>query len=554
MIKLVDIIKEGTLQLTSDERRQVEEILPNIVDVVSGKYLGDNNGVKVGVIKFTSADGTPGEVEIIVGNDLSHSGAGGYFQTNDPKNPTDNRILIQQVAYQPYFNIIGKTYSTLTGDKNTGIEELRGVLKHELIHAKDPARNQYRLKEPYDPSKEEVYFKSWAEFQTMTGQFFEAITTGVDRILEQDPSEKNIKKIEKALKNILDFYSGKITITGKEMLSQDTADFIQNTGKRNIFQSLIKFAENTLNTLAGAKLQPNALDVYVYYINQIKKYNPEGYKEFLTDLYKTIDAAKDKVNAALDAERKQYYDITLKSPGATITGMRNTPSNIKIREMQYINEAKRFQKLAGILDENQIFENDVFDLEAIKKQIEDKVEQNPNLEEALGILGGIGLVLAIPALLQGLATLIEKGNRYFTKKFTPEQIAQIKAYNKQAVKTGGHKQYTSGISKEIDDFAHWLHDMCIKPIEGVLYVISKIPVVNRISWIKDESKRHKLAEAIYLVIALALGGIGLAQHAVSITGVIDAVKLGDVAIDSNVLASRTGLLKNLPDLISKLVV
>jgi hypothetical protein len=219
-----------------------------------------------------------------------------------------------------------------------------------------------------------------------------------------------------------------------------------------------------------------------------------------------------------------------------------------------IQEAKRFQKLAGILDENQIFENDVFDLEAIKKQIEDKVEQNPNLEEALGILGGIGLVLAIPALLQGLATLIEKGNRYFTKKFTPEQIAQIKAYNKQAIKTGGHKQYTSGISKEIDDFAHWLHDMCIKPIEGVLYVISKIPVVNRISWIKDESKRHKLAEAIYLVIALALGGIGLAQHAVSVTGVIDAVKLGDVAIDSNVLASRTGLLKNLPDLISKLVV
>lgn len=222
--------------------------------------------------------------------------------------------------------------------------------------------------------------------------------------------------------------------------------------------------------------------------------------------------------------------------------------------MEYINEAKRFQQLAGILVEEEINENEVFDVEAIKKQLEDKIEQNPNLEEVLGLLGGIGLLLAVPAMLQGIATLIEKGNRYFTKKFTPEQIAQIKAHNKNVAKTGqGHKQYTSALSKEIDEYAHWLHDMCLKPIEGVLYILSKIPIINRISWIKDENKRHKLAEAIYLVIALALGGFGLAHHAASVTGVIDAIKLGDVAIDSNVLASRTGLIKNLPSMVSKLV-
>jgi hypothetical protein len=222
--------------------------------------------------------------------------------------------------------------------------------------------------------------------------------------------------------------------------------------------------------------------------------------------------------------------------------------------MQYINEAKRFQQLAGIITESHLNEDEVFDIEAIKKQIEDKVEQDPNLEEALGLLGGIGLLLAIPAMLQGVATLIEKGNRQFTSKFTPEQIAQIKAHNKEVARTGqGHKQYTSAFSKEIDEYAHWLHDMCLKPIEGVLWIMSKIPGINRISWIKDDNKRHKLAEAIYLVIAIAIGGMGVASHAASVTGVIDAVKLGDAAIDSSVLANRTGLLKNLPSLVSKLI-
>jgi hypothetical protein len=339
----------------------------------------------------------------------------------------------------------------------------------------------------------------------MTGQFFEAITTGVDRALALGKSKEDILS---ALGNILNFYAGK-----EKFFTQNTKDFIQGTGKRNVFQSLINYAAGAL---------PSAIDDYYGYIALIKKYNPEGYKEFLTDLYKTIEQAKENLN--------------------------------NIKEMKHINEVIRMQKLAGILTESHINEDEVFDIEAIKKQLKDKVEQESNLDEALGLLGGIGLVLAIPALLQGLSTLIEKGNRQFTSKFTPEQIAQIKAHNKEVAKTGkGHKEYTSDISKELDEYAHWLHDMCLKPIEGVLWVATKIPIVNRISWIKDDNKRHKLAEAIYLVIAIAIGGYGVASHAASVTGIIDAVKLGDAAIDTTVLANRTGLLKNLPSMVSKLI-
>lgn len=512
MLKMLDILEEGTLQLTPDERQQVEDMLPDIIKAISGKYIGDNRMRPIGDINVISVDKTPMTVQINVGNDLNSPNANGYHATNDPKNPTDNLILIQQFQFLKYFSGFSgldiKARKILTGDENLGIEALRKTLKHELIHAKDPALNQHYLKEPYNSNDAASYYKSWAEFQTMTGQFFEAITTGVDRALRLG---MNKNQILNALNNILNYYSGKTKI-----FNRDTEDFIQGTGKRNIFQSLIKVATEILMPLQSS------ITSYAGYLAAIKQYNPEGYKEFLKDLYKTIDQAKDKLKT--------------------------------IKEMQYINEVKRFQQLAGIISESQLNEDEIFDIEAIKKQIEDKVEQDPNLKEVVGTLASIGLVLAIPAILQGISTLIEKGNRQFTSKFTPEQIAQIKAHNKEVAKTGqGHKQYTSAISKEIDEYAHWLHDMCLKPIEGVLYVISKIPGIGSWSWLKDESKRHKLAEAIYLVIALAIGGAGIASHAASITGVIDAIKLGDAAIDSSILANRTGLLKNLPSLISKLV-
>ena len=174
-----------------------------------------------------------------------------------------------------------------------GINQLRTALKHELIHAKDPALNHHFLKEPYDSNKPELYYKSWTEFQTFTGEFFEAITTGVDRMLS-DPSKENIKKINTSLDDILNFYSGK-----SKSMSQTTSDFIEDTGQRNSFQSLLTFAKNVFKNLTKTtigSITTDSLDLYNHYINKIKIHNQKGYKEFLKDLYKTIDQARDKVN------------------------------------------------------------------------------------------------------------------------------------------------------------------------------------------------------------------------------------------------------------------
>lgn len=230
---------------------------------------------------------------------------------------------------------------------------------------------------------------------------------------------------------------------------------------------------------------------------------------------------------------------------------------------QNLTEVARFQQLAGIKNYQIIKEEEsevsvpdevskaanVFDLKAIKAQAKEKSEK---LDES--ILAGIGIILAIPALLQGFATLIEKGKRLYSG-ISKEEIEKIKAHNIAVAKgkIKGHKKYTSETSKEIDEFAHKLHSIFVKPIEGVLWVLSKIPGIGRIKYIKDEEKRHKLAEAFYLLAAMAIGGWGLVSHAVGVTTAIDAIKLGDVAIDASALATTSELVKDGPEFLLKLV-
>jgi hypothetical protein len=283
-LQLINILKEGALILTPKERDQIENIIPKIIDLIKGPQIKPNEYKQVDWIYYQFADKTPGSVFVYVGNDKPESN--GYFWTNDPKNPNDNVIVIQQNNFSHYFGFISKAQKFLAGDEDVGIEYLRQTLKHELIHAKDPAMNQHYLKEPYDPNKIEVYYKSWAEFQTMTGQFLESIIAGVDRLLATDFSDKEAKKVETALSEILNFFAGK-----SKNLSQDTFDFIQNTKSRNFFQRLIKNIEN----FTGIHPTGNSLSIYLAYISAIKRYHPSAYNEFLKDLYKTIDQAKDKL-------------------------------------------------------------------------------------------------------------------------------------------------------------------------------------------------------------------------------------------------------------------
>jgi hypothetical protein len=293
MIKLIDIIEEGALVLTPEERQQVEAMLPVIIDNIKKPLLPNDKAYDIGNIKYKFADGEDGEAKVVVG--FIEGNAKGQFRTHDPKNRTDNWIVINQVYFSQFFpssnsfsDFDQRLSRTVTGNENTGIERLRQTLKHEVIHAKDPALNHYYLKEPYSDKDEAVYYKSWAEFQTMTGQFFESLISGTDRVLNSSDNPGDIKRIEKALSNILQYFAGKT-----KNISLETKEFIDGTGSRNFFQKIFNFLHQIVRMPSDSDY---ALSEYIAYLTKIKQYNPEGYKEFLKDLYKTIKSIEEKVN------------------------------------------------------------------------------------------------------------------------------------------------------------------------------------------------------------------------------------------------------------------
>jgi hypothetical protein len=337
MIKLLDIIEEGTLILTPDERQQIEDMLPVIIDLIKRPIPDGGNVWDAGKISYVYADGEKGEAQVGIGDIIGN--ARGQFRTYDPQNRTDNWILLNQKEFKRYFpssysfqGIDQKISKTLTGDENTGIERLRQVFKHELIHAKDPAANHLPSKQPYASNDDKIYYKSWLEFQTFTGQFFESLIAGTDKVLRDANTAEDIKRIESALSNILQYFAGKTsTITIR------TKEFIDGTGSKNIFQKIFSFLNSAIN------LGNNySMSEYLFFLNQIKKYNPEGYKEFLKDLYKTIKSIEEKVNSVSNTK-------------------------IKVQEMKSnINEIKRMQLLAGIItEENNSTDEKAFDNELI---------------------------------------------------------------------------------------------------------------------------------------------------------------------------------------------
>jgi hypothetical protein len=562
MIKLIDILNEGIIQLTSDERDQIEALIPKIIDYIEGPQLKNTEYKEVGWINYQFADKTLGKVLVYVGDDNLQ--ASGYFQTNDPKNPTDNVIVIQQNHYKQYFNILNKGYNALVGDKNQGIEDLRKTLKHELIHAKDPALNHHLLKEPYDTKNDEIYYKSWTEFQTMTGQFFESIVSNVDRIMSKNPSNENIRKIETALNEILNFYSGK-----SKTISQTTADFIQGTDERNIFQRLIRSPINSVLYTLGVNIS-NSLDKYVWYIGQIKKYNPEGYKEFLKDLYKTIDQSKDKINDTLNSTRK-----------STPTRADNVPTNITLKEMKKpLNEQfLRMQQLAGLITESEYKETFLFE-EIADEEIEKAaaaalnispdqvINHEPSEEEKkineIGVTLAITIAGLIPPALNLVGSTANKAKQMFgLNDKEKESLAQlnkkIKEKNELIEKLDKEndpreekeRELLDQLTKQKDEqfgtklgnmskhAAHSLHEAYVYPIKKMLqFVAWTSEKFGKKSKLSDEKYREKIANIIYATAMVGIAGYAILSHIGHLAGIApvatfiaDGVKAGKSIAD-----------------------
>lgn len=296
--EIQNVLTEGYVSLTPKEKQDIEEMIPKIIDIIQGPMIDPKGGLEtIGWMDYEAANGKKDKVAIRVQN--NDPSAKGIF---DVSSWGSAYIAIQQRPFLKYFGKSNDIHSKLTGDKNKGIEVLRGVLTHELIHAKDPSRdNDSPMSKRASSNEEDKYFNSWTEFKAMSGAFFEGIKNSTERALSSDSSKQNIEKIKRCLADILKFYAA-FTNT----INQETIDFIQDTGERNAFQSLIKYAENFMSNLGKSgnvkdvrRGKRSALETYMEYIEGIRMHNPDGYKRFQRELYKVIDGLNNQLNSKI---------------------------------------------------------------------------------------------------------------------------------------------------------------------------------------------------------------------------------------------------------------
>ena len=269
ILKLYGLINEGFIKLSSEDMKQIDAVVPMLVDALSGEYLGDGKYKHITGIISNSADGTNTITNIYIGNNLDELNTYAIYATNDKRNPFDNIIVFQQFNFIKFFS--GRQYwdeFKSEGGENIGIELVRKNLIHELIHAKDPNSNHRFDDEEYSKTIASVYYKSWKEFKAITGQFLNTISSNIDRNYNID-----VDKILDALDNILEVYAGKAK----------------------------NFNQNAIELLQGSSIKSSyfVANSYIANIIMVRTHNPEGYKRYLRELYKTIEALKITINKKL---------------------------------------------------------------------------------------------------------------------------------------------------------------------------------------------------------------------------------------------------------------
>lgn len=303
----VTSVKEGTINLSSEDKAKINMVIDKAERLLSsGDYY---DGQFVDQITYKTADGKDAIVNFYLR--YFNEDALGYHNPEKRDDLNDQEIYINTKFFGPAFGPAGKIIKAVTGKDPKPY--LKDLIVHEFIHAKDPGINHIPLKEPYgvDP---ETYYGSWAEFQTFTGGLFSAIEDSTEAFLEQNEGvlyAPQTEYLSKIYQDILDYYAG----YDKE-ISNDTLEFFDRSGK-STFQKFVNSIANLLLYTVGMPRSP--LDAHISAIEQVKKYNPEGYKEFQKDLYKTIQNIIDRLNKESLGPNKQIPPIQAGGKSRTLS-------------------------------------------------------------------------------------------------------------------------------------------------------------------------------------------------------------------------------------------
>jgi hypothetical protein len=132
------------------------------------------------------------------------------------------------------------------------------------------------------------------------------------------------------------------------------------------------------------------------------------------------------------------------------------------------------------------------ELQGKEKEIQNSVEQSDaKMNEALGVIGIVGIILAAPKVLE----LFVKG------------MSKLVAVYKKIFKPGEGKGKPEEMAAKIIDFTHKWHKMYIKGVKWIL----KITGAFKKAGIEDDAAQMKAAELVYYIIIAGLAvysGVG----------------------------------------------
>jgi hypothetical protein len=336
-LKYFNQLNEGHITLTPEEHKSVERAVKKMSQLLSVerswilklkrlqlpggqdkdfKYIkniidsGSSDIVYVDSIDYVTATGIKSKVGIYI---VLVDRFKGLYLPGNTSDSQDNIILINQ------------EYS----------KELRTILMHELIHAKDPKLNQLFTDKFKKNAFKKNYYKRRFEFEAFTGQLLNVISNSTYKFIKEGWSSKELKDI---FDDILEHF-------------KDTKqDFINSFEKQN--PDFMKTITNEIEGLPSyfvdidyskipgvdkfgdrTKLKPDTLmflnrewdknkkissetniedlskvanDNFVSRTDKLKEINSD-YSEFLKDLYKEIKKQVDFVNSKEEEKIELNY-------------------------------------------------------------------------------------------------------------------------------------------------------------------------------------------------------------------------------------------------------
>jgi hypothetical protein len=273
MIKFIDILNESTrVKMDPDFKR----VLNNVVDIIFKKRKIFKKYTPITTIPIMVADGTSGQVEIIVDPNLPSYGLMDT-KVEDSVDPNDFIMSINPKMIQSKKGL----YQTLY---------------HEILHATDPNfSTKYNEKywSDYDPELDEKYWGHPVEFRAITNEFIEGLINEFVLRRKRIKNSNSIKSLINSLDNILNYFS-----SGEPLNSLSKNIIHSMYGGDDVNNNIKKSLENILVD------NPELLDIvnssyekldYINVLDLVKKYSGDDWKRFLSMLVKASDEIRDSL-------------------------------------------------------------------------------------------------------------------------------------------------------------------------------------------------------------------------------------------------------------------